>query len=474
MGGVKGMRMTYSLSLEQTQKLVMTPELRQAITILQLSSIELSEYIEQEILNNPVLEIKEDSAKENNDDLEDVKLEDKEDSKEEIDWEEYFQDSNNYDYKNSKVNYDQEEYSYENFITKAPTLQEHLIFQLQLSLLPKEYMRIGEFLIGSLNRNGYLTCSTQDIAKILKVGVDEVEKVLELIQTFDPLGVGARNIEECLLIQVYQQDIKNPNVEIVIKSHLKELAEGRYSKIAEALNISLKEVQEIKDIIQSLEPKPGRNFQDSGVQYVVPDAIIKKVDGEYIIIINDTTAPRLTINNFYRELLSSESKGSSISKFLENRFESALWLIKSIDQRRMTLYNVVNSIVEVQRDFFEKGIHYLKPLTLKDIADMIGVHESTVSRATNGKYVQTPRGTYELKFFFSSGIDNVSGDATSSESIKKMLKDIIDNEDSYNPYSDQKITDMFRQKGIIISRRTIAKYRDELNIPPSTRRKRYK
>lgn len=474
MGGVKGMRMTYSLSLEQTQKLVMTPELRQAITILQLSSIELSEYIEQEILNNPVLEIKEDSAKENNDDLEDVKLEDKEDSKEEIDWEEYFQDSNNYDYKNSKVNYDQEEYSYENFITKAPTLQEHLIFQLQLSLLPKEYMRIGEFLIGSLNRNGYLTCSTQDIAKILKVGVDEVEKVLELIQTFDPLGVGARNIEECLLIQVYQQDIKNPNVEIVIKSHLKELAEGRYSKIAEALNISLKEVQEIKDIIQSLEPKPGRNFQDSGVQYVVPDAIIKKVDGEYIIIINDTTAPRLTINNFYRELLSSESKGSSISKFLENRFESALWLIKSIDQRRMTLYNVVNSIVEVQRDFFEKGIHYLKPLTLKDIADMIGVHESTVSRATNGKYVQTPRGTYELKFFFSSGIDNVSGDATSSESIKKMLKDIIDNEDSYNPYSDQKITDMFKQKGIIISRRTIAKYRDELNIPPSTRRKRYK
>lgn len=474
MGGVKGMRMTYSLSLEQTQKLVMTPELRQAITILQLSSIELSEYIEQEILNNPVLEIKEDSAKENNDDLEDVKLEDKEDSKEEIDWEEYFQDSNNYDYKNSKVNYDQEEYSYENFITKAPTLQEHLIFQLQLSLLPKEYMRIGEFLIGSLNRNGYLTCSTQDIAKILKVGVDEVEKVLELIQTFDPLGVGARNIEECLLIQVYQQDIKNPNVEIVIKSHLKELAEGRYSKIAEALNISLKEVQEIKDIIQSLEPKPGRNFQDSGVQYVVPDAIIKKVDGEYIIIINDTTAPRLTINNFYRELLSSESKGSSISKFLENRFESALWLIKSIDQRRMTLYNVVNSIVEVQRDFFEKGIHYLKPLTLKDIADMIGVHESTVSRATNGKYVQTPRGTYELKFFFSSGIDNVRGDATSSESIKKMLKDIIDNEDSYNPYSDQKITDMFKQKGIIISRRTIAKYRDELNIPPSTRRKRYK
>lgn len=432
------MRMTYSLSLEQTQKLVMTPELRQAITILQLSSIELSEYIEQEILNNPVLEIREDSGKESNDDIEDIEVNDKEDIKQEIDWEEYFQDNSSYGYKDSYVNYDKEDYSYDNFISKAPTLQEHLIFQLHLSLIPKEYMRIGEFLIGSLNRNGYLTCSTQDIAKILKVDANEVEKVLELIQTFDPLGVGARNIEECLLIQVYQKDIKNPNVEIVIKSHLKQLAEGRCSKIAEALSISLKEVQEIKDIIQSLEPKPGRNFQDSGVQYVVPDAIIKKVDGEYVIIINDTTAPRLTINNFYRELLSNVSKESSIAKFLENRFESALWLIKSIDQRRMTLYKVVNSIVEVQRDFFDKGIHYLKPLTLKDIADLIGVHESTVSRATNGKYVQTPKGTYELKFFFSSGVDNIKGDTTSSESIKKTLKDIIENEDLYNPYSDQK------------------------------------
>ena len=472
MGGVKVMRMTYSLSLEQTQKLVMTPELRQAIKILQLSSIELSEYIEQEILNNPVLEINEEAQKESNDDFENVKDKDQSDSSQEIDWEEYFQESG-YGYRNGRVNYDQEDYSYENFVTKAPSLQEHLIFQLHLSPIPEDYVRIGEFLIGSLNRNGYLTCTVKDIARILGVDPEEVEETLELIQTFDPMGVAARSIEECLLIQVYQRNIKNPKVEIVIKSYLQELAEGRCSRIAEALDISLKEVQDIKDTIQTLEPKPGRNFQDSGVQYVTPDAVIKKVDGEYVIIINDTTAPRLTINNYYRKLLSSESKESSITKFLENRFESALWLIKSIDQRRMTLYKVVSSIVEVQKDFFEKGIHYLKPLTLKEIADEVGVHESTVSRATNGKYVQTPRGTYELKFFFCSGIDNMKGNATSSESIKKMLKDIIDNEDTHKPYSDQKITDMFKCKGISISRRTIAKYRDELNIPPSTRRKRY-
>ncbi|NPV42690.1 RNA polymerase sigma-54 factor [Koleobacter methoxysyntrophicus] len=464
------MRMSYGLSLEQTQKLIMTPELRQAITILQLSSIELAEYIEQEILNNPVLEIKEEESEK---DYQEKDLKTEEVEKGEIDWEEYFQDSSDLGYIRNYNEQDREEYSYENFVTKAPTLQEHLMFQLHLSLLPKRYEKIGEFLIGSLDKNGYLTCATKDIADILKVDVNEVEEVLGLIQTFDPPGVGARNLQECLLIQVYQKGIKNHNLELVITNYLNELAQARYTKIADSLNITLKEVQEIKDIIQSLEPKPGRNFQDSDIQYVIPDAVIEKVGDEYIVIINDTTAPRLTINNYYKELLSSESKESSISKFLTNRLESALWLIKSIEQRRMTLYKVVKSIVDVQREFFDKGVRYLKPLTLKDIADMIGVHESTVSRATNGKYVQTPRGVYELKFFFTSGIDNVSGNTTSSECVKRMLKDIIADEDPYNPYSDQKIADLFKQKGIVVSRRTIAKYRDELNIPPSTKRKRY-
>ncbi|MDK2835849.1 MAG: polymerase sigma-54 factor [Thermosediminibacterales bacterium] len=459
------MRMTYGLSLEQTQKLIMTPELRQAITILQLSSLELSEYIEQELLNNPILELKETD--------EEFESLNKTQETNEIDWEDYFQE--HYDPGFAKSFREiKEDYSYENFVTKGPTLQEHLLFQLHLTNISERYREIGEFIIGCLDRNGYLTYSTDDIVKHLNVKPTEVEEVIGLIQTFDPAGVGARNLQECLLIQINQRGIKNHNLELLVKHYLDELAHARYTKIAEALNISLKEVQELRDILHTLEPKPGRNFHDiNETQYITPDAIVEKVGDEYIVVINDTTAPRLRINNFYKSLLSMESKESSTSKFLVNKFESALWLIKSIEQRRMTLYKVVKSIVDIQRDFLDYGVRHLKPLTLKDIADLIGVHESTVSRATNGKYVQTPRGVFELKYFFTSSIDRVNGSATSSESIKKMLVDFIKQEDSHKPYSDQKLAEMFKARGIVISRRTIAKYRDELNIPPSTKRKRF-
>ena len=297
---------------------------------------------------------------------------------------------------------------------------------------------------------------------------------MRIIQSFEPAGVGARNLQECLMIQVEQRNIQTPKIKEFIQNHLKDLAEARYSKIAEALGISLTEVQELKDIVLTLDPKPGRNFSSvNDTQYIVPDATVKKVDDEYVVIMNDTITPRLSINAYYRSLLSVENN-ESISKFLTHRLDSALWLIKSIEQRRQTLYNVIKSIVEVQREFLDYGITYLKPLTLKNIADKIGVHESTVSRAVNGKYVQTPRGVFELKFFFKNGLDNINGSATSSESIKKMIKEMVASENPYRPLSDQKLADLLKKKGIIISRRTVAKYREEIGIPSSAKRKRYK
>nr|WP_245985090.1 RNA polymerase factor sigma-54 [Biomaibacter acetigenes] len=346
--------------------------------------------------------------------------------------------------------------------------------QLHLCSISRTEFKIGEFLIGNLDKRGYLTISTAEAAKLLKVSEQEVEKVLKLIQTFEPAGIGARNLIECLLIQVEQRNIDMPKIKELITGHLKDLAEARYSRIAEALNISLSEVQRLKDVILTLDPKPGRNFSSvNDTQYIIPDAVIEKVGNDYVVIMNDSVSPRLSINSYYRSLLYSENRESNISKFLSQRLDSALWLIKSIEQRRITLNKVISTIVEVQRDFLDYGVTCLKPLTMKQIADRVGIHESTVSRAISGKYVQTPRGLFELKFFFKNGLDNTNGSSTSSESIKKMIKEMVGGEDPYNPLSDQKIADDLKKKGIIISRRTVAKYREEIGIPSSAKRKRY-
>ncbi|HHW03694.1 MAG TPA: RNA polymerase factor sigma-54 [Thermoanaerobacterales bacterium] len=463
------MQMGYGLSLSQTQKLVMTPELRQAITILQLSAMELDEYIEQELLENPLLDLNEDIPR--NDDIID-KLNQKDSDT--IDWEEYFQDCSDLDFLRFPLEKREEELGFENYVSSTPSLQEHLMMQLHLCSISRTEFKIGEFLIGNIDKRGYLTISTAEASKLLKVPEQEVEKVLKLIQTFEPSGIGARNLIECLLIQVEQRNINMPKIKELITNHLKDLAEARYSRIAEALNISLSEVQRLKDVILTLDPKPGRNFSSANdIQYVTPDAIIEKVGNDYVVIMNDSISPRLSINSYYRSLLNSENRESSISKFLSQRLDSALWLIKSIEQRRITLNKVISTIVEVQRDFLDYGITYLKPLTMRQIADRVGIHESTVSRAISGKYVQTPRGVFELKFFFKNGLDNTNGSSTSSESIKKMIKEMVGNEDPYNPLSDQKIADDLKKKGIIISRRTVAKYREETGIPSSAKRKRY-
>ncbi|TYP53266.1 RNA polymerase factor sigma-54 [Thermosediminibacter litoriperuensis] len=463
------MQMNYSLTLSQTQKLLMTPELRQAITILQLSSVELYEYIEQELLNNPLLDKEEDDYS-----GEEMKVETREKDKDTLDWEEYLQECFDLDFLRYPREVREEESSFENFVSAAPTLQEHLVMQLRLAPVSKKAFKIGEFLIGNLDKNGYLAVGVDEAAKILKVSEKEVEEVLKVIQSFDPPGIGARDLKECLLIQVEQKGIEHPKLRALIENHLKDLAEAKYTKIAEKLNISLSRVQELKDIVLTLDPKPARNFSSvNETQYIIPDAVIERVGSEYVIIMNDSVAPRLSINSYYRSLLLSEDKESLASKFLTRKLESALWLIKSIEQRRITLYKVIRAIIDVQREFLDYGISGLKPLTLKQIADKIGVHESTVSRAINGKYVQTPRGVFELKFFFKNGLENVNGSTTSSETIKKMMKEMISREDPYNPLSDQKISDDLKKKGIIISRRTVAKYREELGIPSSAKRKRY-
>lgn len=460
------MKLGYNLALEQVQKLVMTPELRQAIQLLQFTSQELNEYLEKQIEENPMLDVE--KSEEEYDNIDDYAKE-----REEIDWKEYIGKYDDVSYKPQRDK-NAKEYSYENFVSYSPSLRENLLFQLNVSEIDEKDIEIGEILIENIDENGYLVATVEQIALDLGVLDGDVENVLYTIQTFEPLGVGARNLKECLLIQIREDKNKNPYIRKVIEEYLEDVANNRLLKISKELNIELKEVQEICDYIKTLEPKPGRSFNSSsnGVKYITPDATIEFIDGEYIILLNDVTGPRLNINNFYKELMRQE-KDSSATEFLTEKLNSAMWIIRSIEQRRITIYKVVESILKFQIDFFNIGEKGLKPLTLKEVADDIGVHESTVSRATNGKYVQTPRGLYELKFFFSSGLSSNRGGDVSSTSIKSVIRDIIEEENIRKPYSDQQISNILKEKGISISRRTVAKYRDELEIPSSSMRRRY-
>jgi RNA polymerase sigma-54 factor len=471
--------MGYGLHMEQTQKLIMTPELRQAITVLQLSSLELGMYIEQQLQENPLLELNDEHGPEA-DMAETVERPESPDASEkdgsyDLDWEEYFQDSSDLGFPRAERNPHQDEYTYENFLSQAPSMSDHLMFQLRLSRCKKRERVIGEYLIGNIDGHGYLQTTVEEAARQLGVPADEVEKVLAIIQTFDPMGVGARSLEECLLIQADQMGMKDDLLRQIIKNHLLDLAKGKIARMAQTLGVTVQEVQRAADIIKTLDPKPGRNFSSpNDTRYIVPDIVLQKVDGEYVILINDTSVPRITINSTYRSVLSQDrNSDTKTRRFVESKLNAAAWLLRSIEQRRLTLYKVASCLVELQRDFLDRGVKYLKPLNLKKVADMVGLHESTVSRATSNKYIQTPRGVLEMKYFFSSGLTNSSGTPTSAESIKKMIQETVLAENPMNPYNDQKIVELLKQRGIIISRRTVAKYRDELGIAPIRKRKRY-
>ncbi|MHB1420125.1 MAG: RNA polymerase factor sigma-54 [Bacillota bacterium] len=465
--------MGFGLTLEQSQRLVMTPELRQAIKILQLSTVELTEYIEQELLENPVLEFKEeiDDRESNGAETEEPVVETE---AFDLDWLEYFQDGIDQGYtrvpKEEKTYYSPEQY-----LSQMPSLTEYMSLQLHLATSNKRKRAIGEFLIGNIDDQGYLTTSVEETSVHLQMPVRRVERTLALIQGFDPPGVGARNLRECLIIQIRLLGVGHPLAELVISHHLEDLAAGRMGKIARALNISVHEVQEAADLIKTLDPKPGLRFGSSQeVRYIVPDVVIERANGEFIVLINDLSTPRLGLNPLYRSLLRQDSQcDPDTKKFIQGKLNAAAWIIKSIEQRRATLFRVVNCIASFQRTFLEDGVKMLKPLNLRQVAEVVGVHESTVSRAIANKYVQTPQGVFELKFFFASGVENGSGSGTASESVKKSIQEFISAEDPKNPLTDQQITSCLNLQGIRISRRTVAKYRDELGIQATPRRKRY-
>lgn len=470
------MRMGYELNIAQTQKLIMTPELRQSITILQFSSFELAGYIEQQLQENPLLELYDDDGEKNPELLDKAKEDETLDKREhDLDWELYFQDSSDLGLSRQVRKWEQPEYSYENFLYRAPTLAEHLLSQLYLSPCTNRERLIAEYLVGSIDEKGYLRVSLEETADWLKVSQIEAARALLLIQGFDPRGVGARNLQECLMIQYNARGIENEVVKDLIENYLELLAEGKIIRIAHELGATVQEVQEAADILKTLDPKPGRNFSDPGNnRYIVPDIVVEKVEGEYVILVNDVIAPRIMINSTYRSVLAKEkSCDSQTRRFVEGKLNAAVWLIRSIEQRRLTLYKVANCLVDMQRGFLDYGIKYLKPLSLKNVAEKVGLHESTISRATANKYIQTPQGILEMKHFFCTGLHNVAGAAISSGCIKKMLQEIIAGEDCRVPLNDQKISDLLKQEGIKISRRTVAKYRSELNIPAIGKRIRY-
>ncbi len=461
------MRLIHDVHLEQQQKLLMTPELRQAIAILQMSSLELSEYIQQEMAENPVLELREEGDSSEGDIVDTIE----DDTMPEVEWWEYFADRSDLGY----IGGHEPKSHYEQYKAAAPSLHEHLLFQMHIALSQEEDQRIGAFLIGSIDDNGYLRISLEEAAASLGVSIAQVAEVLKVIQTFEPYGVGARDLTECLLIQLTQTNRLYPQVERIVRNYLGDLAQGRLAKIAATLKMSVVEVQDIADLIKTLDPKPGRQYgSGADVRYLIPDVTVEKVNDEYVIIVNDGNSPRLMISPMYREMMRQPGVfNSETRKYIEERINSAHWLIKSIEQRRLTLYNTTKCLVEAQREFLEKGIKYMKPLNLKQIADQVGVHESTISRVTNNKYIQTPQGVFEMKYFFCSGLESRHGERYSSRSIKRMLKELIIEEDARNPYSDQQIADKLCSRGIQISRRTVAKYRMELGIESTAKRKRY-
>lgn len=471
------MKMGFELNLSQTQKLIMTPELRQAIQILQFNNVELMEFIYKQLEVNPFLESVDNKNQEDNpsEDREQDSNYEKSDSHDEIDWKEITEKYDDLSYKAYEKNVDSDEkQSFESYTSKKMSLKDHLMVQLGVSVVTKKEKRIGEFIIESLDNKGYLGCSVQDVSLLLNEDAVEIERVLRLIQTFDPVGVGARNLSECLMIQLKEKGIQDKNAYIIAENYLEDIATNKVQKIAKELKISVTRVQSICDIIKMLEPKPSRGFivDSDNIRYIVPDVTVEKINDEYIIIVNDNNLPTLTISNFYRSMINNLDDKEA-NKFLSDKLNSSMWLIKSIEQRRMTLYKVTESILKFQRKFFDEGKTALRPLVLKDVADDIGVHESTVSRATNGKYVQTPRGLFELKYFFASSISEAAGDGISSTSVKTQIQKLINDENSQKPLSDQKIAEILSEEGINISRRTVAKYRDEMRIPASSMRRRF-
>jgi RNA polymerase sigma-54 factor len=476
--------------LKMSQQLVMTPQLQQAIKLLQLSRLELVDLVRQELEENPVLEETGDQALDEEDALPESERSDDFVGEElpvpdaipevtgdseglaDIDWQSYLEGYSLGGTTADNYEDDEDRPSYENLLTKGTSLAEHLLWQLGLSRIHPRDNLVATELIGNIDEDGYLKVPLTEIAEALLVNVNDVERILGLVQKFDPAGIGARSLQECLLIQVRQLDMQGSLVEIMLRDHIDNIEARRFNVIAKDLDIAVDEVLAAIRFISTLDPHPGRAYGQEDVHYVLPDIFVQRIGDEYVVTLNDEGLPNLRINSFYRSALSGgKAVDAKTGEYIQEKMRGAVWLIKSIHQRQRTIYKVTKSIVKFQKDFFDRGIDYLMPLVLRDVAEDIEMHESTISRVTTNKYVQTPQGLYELKYFFNSSINTTGGDFIASESVKSRIKEIVAEENPKKPFSDQKIVELLEKKGISIARRTVTKYREMIGIRSSSERK---
>lgn len=467
-------------SLNLSQQLVMTPQLQQAIKLLQLSRMELENLINTELVENPTLEESSDSesttqSMEEVEPQQQTKTEENPQNAEDFNWESYIENARSAPSLPVYRGGDEELPTYENTLSQPSSLADHLLWQLKLSDMKEEQKSMGEVIIGNINEDGYLQASLDEIAQKESFDIHELEAVLYRVQEFDPIGVAARDLKECLLVQIYDLDYEDEVLERMVENHLSDLEKKNYGAIGKALAITMEEVVERVKVIEELEPKPGRQYGGAPSHYIIPDIYVVKRGTEYVVMLNEDGLPKLKISPFYKNIL-DESKSAAnhanTKEYIQGKLRSAVWLIRSIHQRQRTIYKVTESIVRQQIEFFDKGIAFLKPMVLRDVANDIGMHESTISRVTTNKYVHTPRGIFELKFFFNSGISRVHGSDVASESVKEKVRAIIASEDPGHPFSDQKIVELLLKENINIARRTVAKYREMLGILPSSKRKK--
>ncbi|WP_173664602.1 RNA polymerase factor sigma-54 [Clostridium botulinum] len=455
--------MNFGLSLTQEQKLIMTQQMQLSIKLLQMSTYELQQYVEKEVQENPVL------------DSQNIHKEDK--GIEDINYKKLIKhlEYNGNEYGSYSSYNKEEETSPFNFISNEKSLKEYLQEQI-IELNENKYIKsICIYIIENIDDKGYLPVRDEEISEELKVPLHSIEEAIDIVQSLEPDGIGARNLKECLKIQLKKKSINNSKICEIIDNFLPLVAENRYNVISKKLSISIKKAQEYGDVIKTLQPKPSRGFYTGDeVKYIVPDAYIKKIDNEYYIIMNEELLPKLTVNNLYKDIVLNDTDENAV-EFVKEKLNSAIFLIKSIENRKSTIYRVLEKILEIQRDYFDLGIKFLKPMTLKEIADSLGMHESTISRAIRDKYINTNRGTILIKNLFTTGItaNNSTGEDISVEFIKREIKELIDKEDKKKPISDQIICNILNNKGIQISRRTVAKYREELGIQSSKCRKRF-
>jgi len=474
------------LELKLSQKLILTPQLQQSIKLLQLPLLELSQDINQELMSNPLLEETVEREPEEKGDTPEMRLEEEpyqeayDDSETPLEkifgftTDSYFEEreSDGRDLGYFQENAEDVQTFFERNRKKID-LYEHLLWQLRLSHVSEEIGKPAEMIINNLNEDGYLQASLQEIAEAAEVDIKIAEEALAFVQKLDPPGVGARDLQECLLLQLEPLNLKGTLVENILLEGFQELEGKKYKQLALKFKMSLDDIFAAVRIIEGLEPRPGRNYSSDEPAHIIPDVYVEEVDGNFVITLNDEGIPKLRLSNYYKKLLSNKkSLGQEEKQFLEEKLRAAIWLLKSLDQRNRTIYRVTESILKFQEDFFRKGHKYLKPLNLKDVAEDMGMHESTISRVTSNKYVQCPQGLLSFRFFFSNAVSSDNGEISSS-TVKDMIRKIISEEDSQKPLNDKKIVEILKEKGINVARRTAAKYREEMKIVSHIKRKKW-